>query len=185
MLCGDVPYFYTYVGSKDLHLSGSTEENFFAISGIDRGKAKLNDVDNSDIEEQRDLLDVAVGMYRPEVIRPVDSDGQSLAELRDRIALISTQIVSSAYVSDNAPARWLSLFGDTSGNIAQVQVGDNSFFAGAWGILMALEAIDSVKKTHTNFLETQAVAWQTSLCLKKKFDTQVLGYSGIGGEVFA
>ncbi len=197
LLKGDVPYFYTKAGHTHIYTSTGCLTHFFSSSGIANATKKLNEFEQSDVDEQSVLLAISLGdrhAYHPKVpsqdglsigssIRSSHSDVQNLLDL-------ATHIVDGSFQPSHEPARWLSLYGDVSGKDLRAEAGDRAFFGGAWGILLALQAVTSSISNSTNtsvlsdFLDRQALLWQHEL---ERTDStiQSLGFAGFGGDLFS
>ncbi len=169
LLQGDIPYFSTDPNDRTLDLSRAELPDFFRKSGSRFALEKLRELERSDVSEQLALIRIALGEYR-------SSEGLS-------------DIASDAFVPRTEPARWLSMFGDVAGMESRVDIGEEGFFAGTWGILMALEAASFDADGDTNFLDEQSDRWRQRLQQLRDsqtgLDPQLLGYSGLGGELFA
>jgi type 2 lantibiotic biosynthesis protein LanM len=204
LLSGDVPYFSFEAGGFDLHTSGAKINHVFATSAKSHALNKLRDLEESDIAEQTALLAISFDAY---IDKRDDSSvldagagrnaprGRPSTPLLPALGILSNNIIASAFRPAKTPARWLSLFGDISGEQLRVDVGDRGFFGGSWGIIMALQAVENALSGHHDtsvlrgFLEGQASLWET--CMGQQ-DTgsplaapDSIGFSGTGGEVFA
>lgn len=204
LLQGDIPYFSYEAGGLDLHTSGGTIVNFFEMSAKSYASAKVRELEDSDVAEQSALLAIALGTYldianessvvqpqaRPDVQpqRPLELFLLPLKELAE-------SVVSSSFRPSRTPARWLSLFGDISGEQLKVDVGDQGFFGGAWGIILALQAAENALSGSQDtgllreFLDNQAALWARCVgeaaARPQRKSPGLLGFSGLGGEIFA
>ena len=193
LLQGDIPYFSTNVGNTDLHTSFGKINDFFVFSGKQHALNKIKNFEDSDTKEQKSLINIALGGYCSSKI----DDKQYLNEALpiELLKSVSIKIIDSAFCPDNSPARWISMFGDVSGQESRVFIGDEGFFSGSLGILASLQSIEILLRRHnledkaiSEFLDSQSLLWEKYLEKKRSLTEDVeelLGFSGLGGDIFA
>jgi lantibiotic modifying enzyme len=203
LLHGNIPYFSYQAGSTTLQLSGGVIEQFFPMTGIDLVREKVYDFENSDVDEQSALITIALGNHHScygkstfgnsVLAGTYRAPAASTMTKEQTLLSLGTYIVECAFTPNKAPARWLSVHGDVSVADHCPKAGDTSWFAGSWGIIMALEAIDSLDcrgKQATalgDFLDQQAERWQAINLKTVRFTlgNQFPGFTGVGGQLIA
>ena len=201
LINGDIPYFSYKAGGKKITLSDDRELPLFEKDAKTHAHDKLQDVESSDIFEQQALIRIALGdgppLPKPSLVTALSGPTcleDSEMRFKKDLDTLALRIIRSAFCPSNQPARWLSLYGDVTGQDLKVGVGDREFFGGSWGILLALQATHSALGTNgnmsirDNFLSQDAEHLeQITPCISKnKFSVLVpLGYSGVGGMLFA
>lgn len=195
LLDGDIPYFSSTVGSKKLRLSDQVIDDFFAETSNRFALRKIQGLESSDIEEQVSLIEIALDK------RPTCEAGAIANEIQikttqyssDEFGLeeIALETMVSGYSPSGLPTRWISMYGDTSGRESRIDVGETGFFGGSWGILLALQAIETALSANLpldrirRFLDREAKLWRDLLRHEVNFSDSPLGFSGIGGNIFA
>lgn len=192
LLQGDIPYFSNRIDDLDLQTSSSTLANFFLTSGKKHSLEKISKFEDSDSEEQKALIKVAMGKYYTnDHVKNFANKESPIESLRS----LSHHMIDSAFSPSRLPARWISMFGDVSGQDSRIFIGDTGFFAGSLGILLSLQAVEKLLISYkikdiviSDFLNHQSSLWEGYLTLlheTPKDVNELLGFSGLGGEIFA
>ncbi len=192
LLEGDIPYFSNKVGNCDLNISSGKIANFFLVPGSEHSLKKLQNFEKSDINEQKALIQVALGCYQPQPRRSLSHNSKIV--LRPFLDL-AHNIIDSAFCPRNSLSRWISMFGDISGRESRIFIGDKGYFSGSLGILLGLQAAEIVlssqgkkDKTITKFIDNQSIFYDQFLqrmADNKTSGKMLLGFSGLGGEILA
>lgn len=200
LLKGDIPYFSYEIGGLDLNCSEGPVSRFFSKSGVELTRQKLECLGTSDIEEQAALIELAIGVYAPKHAAGAEdycdqsSCKPASQETRaDLLRNLAFGIVDAAFEPEESPARWISLFGDVAGQASRVEVGEDSYFSGSWGILLALQAVANSLRDGQHdlghldrFLDRQSRILRLRPTSPDAQETlRVLGFSGLGGELLA
>lgn len=195
----DIPYFFKLSGKKDLFSEAHVVHRFFSVSGKDLALEKINSIEDSDIEEQVELIRIALkrNQFKDRAStanfkKPVPSDRsfKKNFNLEFEILRLGETIIESSFQPSGCPARWISMHGDVFSNESQLFVGDNGFFSGAIGILTAIQAAASVclsggkSQRLEDFLDQQSLLWEKSIKHRAEDSNMLLGFSGLGGEIF-
>lgn len=204
LIQGDIPYFCYRANGVDLYTARGIISDFFETNGKKHALDKIHEIEESDVNEQSALITIALGgdhnsinkiSGQPINFHSVNKNQTPEHQLLLPIKELSENIVGSAFCPSKTPARWLSLFGDVSGRELLVDVGDKGFFGGSWGIILAVQSAENAlspyldTKMLTGFLDSQADLW--SKCIKQMLSEKtknvpaLIGFSGLGGEIFA
>ena len=199
LLSQDIPYYSNEIGGLDLITSSGRIKDFFQLTGKKHSLQKIENIEASDIEEQISLIKISMGQVpdktfievadRHEIqINPkLNLDFDILLELIN----LGKRIIQSGFNPSDEPCRWISMYGDVSGNESRIDVGELGFFSGSWGILLSLQAFSNVlvnsgvKSNFESFLDNQAKKWSKFLHGKTINNQNIIGFSGDGGEIFA
>lgn len=178
---GDVPYFSYDLGSTELNLSDGSSIDVFASTAKNHARIKITGAETADIDEQLALVSVAKGLGPPghsSDIPPSDPEEQ--------ISWLSRRLLSAMTQPVEGPARWLTLKGDVSKQDLLVSAGGEDFYGGSLGILLALQAAESLMLKGTEvsgFLDSQCRELERIVADTSR-GGHGLGFSGHGGAFF-
>ncbi len=189
LINADIPYFSSKVDGFDLNLSDKKIKSFFLTSGKDNALQKLKNFEKNDIEEQKTLINLALNRKtNSKILFKTEEKEHAIQAYLDKYIYVTIQ---SGFSPKDRPTRWLSIFGDISGRDNMAHIGNEDFFSGTWGILLALEAAHSTsqQKEIDSFLDLEANKWQACYDKIDYEDTfrnhAPLGIAGVGGDFFA
>jgi len=179
---GDVPYFECRLDSVRLRVERTRGIAAFKKTPREHCLEKVSEITQADIQEQVSLLEIAIGNGPPVPNYLRHAPTESVPQM---LTFLARLVVDQAFEPSGA-ARWLTLRGDVSGSDLRVFVGDRSYFAGDAGILLALQAYDSVVHDAkvAAFLDRQALNWLPEVVEVDDVPV-ILGFSGLGGALLA
>lgn len=196
LIRGDIPYFSYEAGFT--HITGVDHgiEDFFLQSAKRRALMKIESFEAPDIAEQTELLRTFFCADSSSAA-PRRAPARGGAVLSDEAALLGLcfKLIETCFEPSDEPARWLSLLGQVSGEGLRCEVGDLSLYGGSLGIFAALQAAERVVKEVngcerlSDFLDRQASKVVRSSLVSRPAgrdpSAAILGFGGIGGEIFA
>ncbi len=202
LLNGDIPYFSYRPDSLDLQGAGVFVKSFFEATGKSHAIAKIQQIEESDVSEQLELIKISLDFHvkkpalhlpkeGPDIQKKFSTKGVLVAEFTK----FAVNAIDSAFRPKQMPARFLSLQGDDSGENLRAGIGEEEFFGGYWGVVLALQACEKVvldakvKSKIRDFLASETKVLPDALNIKQEehFGRKYLplGFSGLGGEFFA
>ena len=202
LLKGDIPYFTYQPNSLDLKGADTSIKSFFESTGKNHAITKIREIEESDISEQLELIKISLNYHvKKSGVHLSQESPNSRHKFSVKGALVSeftrfaVNVVETAFRPKDAPARFLSLQGDDSGENLRAGIGEEEFFGGYWGIIMALQASEKVvldadaKLKIKDFLRAELEILPKVLIQKQEENYGrkylPLGFSGLGGELFA
>lgn len=179
---GDVPYFGSKIGSRDILLSNGRIESAFTRSGADWSLSKIKNLGPSDIKEQSALLALS--------LKSVQTYGDLPSTPAEALACAAENLADEAFVPDDSPARWLGTVGDATVGELHVSPGLRDLFSGSLGVTLAIEVAVSVSgRGPKKFLDREALAWREHFESSKGKNSTIplapLGFEGLGGVILA